>query len=160
MKNKKSSLFYKNYLAKIENSLGTKLFRSYFAKIDGQEKDVLENGRLSCAVFVSSILILCGLIKGPPRGPHSVVKSLIKNLEDSGWKKIRKPRTGAVLIWEPMKIGEIPTNHVGFFWEKKTAISNRTEMLSPMKHHWTYGIKNGQPIRKITAIYWHSKLSR
>lgn len=154
----KQPLLLKNYLAMIGNSLGAKMFRNYFLEINGQEKDILEDGRLSCAVFVSSILILCGLIEGPPRGPHSVVKSLIKNLEDSGWKKIRQPRPGAVVIWEPMKIGERTNDHAGFFWEKDEAISNRIEMFAPVKHHWTYGTKNGQPVRKVTAVYWHSKL--
>lgn len=156
--NKKKSLFLKTYLAMIANSVETKMFRNFFMEIDGEEKDILENGRLSCAVYVSAILILHGLIQGPPRGPHAILKSLVKNMEDSGWQKIKKPRPGAVLIWEPMKIGERANEHAGFFWKKGEAVSNRLELFAPMKHHWTYGTRKGKPIRKITAIYWHSKL--
>src|SRR3989344_3476528 len=142
-KNKKPPIFFKNYMAMIENSIGTKMFQNFFLEIDGQEKDILLSGRRSCAVHVSSILILQNLIQGPPRGPHAKVKSLVKNMKDSGWRKIRKPRPGAVLIWEPMKaFGEKITDHVGFFWDSEYAISNRSEFGRPNIHHWTFGLKN------------------
>ena len=145
----------------IENSLETKMFRNFYCLLDGQEKDILENGRLSCAVFVSSILVLHGLIEGPPRAPHAMVKSLVKNMEDSGWQKTSQPCPGAVLVWEPMKSGERVNDHIGFYWKDTRAVSNGTQMNAPMFHHWTYGQKeNGDPIRKVTAIYWHNKLER
>ena len=159
----KPSLFFKNYMAMIGNSLKTKMFRNFYLNVNGEEKDILENGRLSCAVFVSSVLILQGLIQGPPRGPHAIVKSLVKNMEDASWKKIKKPRPGAVLIWEPMKIGERVTDHVGFFWDNVSAISNNSEWGTPQIHHWTYGVKgpaSDEPFRKVIAIYWHDKLGK
>ncbi len=157
---KKVSLFFKNYLAQIKKSLGTKMFQNYFLKVGDKEKDILENGRLSCAVFVSSLLILKGLIQGPPRSPHAIVKSLIKNLEDSGWYKIPQPRPGAVLVWEAAQIGSSSkiTDHIGFYLGQNRAISNNLEARTPLEHHWTYGTKNGKPVRKVTAIYWHRKL--
>lgn len=155
---KKSSLFFKNYFNMIENSVGTNLFRNFYLKINGGEKDILENGRLSCAVFVSSILVLRGLIEGPPRGPHATVKSLIKNMENSGWRKIKKLRPGAVLVWEPRKIGRRVNEHVGFYFSAFFAVSNRAEEKGPFLHHWTFGEKRGKPVRRVSGIYWHDKL--
>ena len=47
----------------IENSIGTKLFRNNYFFINGKSKDLLRNGELSCAFYVSSILYLLKLIK-------------------------------------------------------------------------------------------------
>jgi len=158
MASKKNPMFFKNYMTMIQNSVGSEIFKNYFVRVENKEKDILENGRLSCAVVVSSVLILKDLIEGPPRGPHAIVKSLVKNMEDSGWYKIKKPRPGAVLVWEAKQIGPRVTDHIGFYLGKKWAVSNNYESGVPLSHHWTYGVKNGQPKRKIVAVFWHSKL--
>ena len=73
----------KSYVAVIKNSIGTKMFRNFYAEINGQKKDVLENGELSCAFFASAILHLFQLIKEP----HRTVASTIKDMDKSGGSK-------------------------------------------------------------------------
>lgn len=135
-------LFYKNYLAMIENSIGTNMFRNLFVRFKdtGIEKDVMEDGVKSCAFFVSSILCINGLIKKP----HAVVDSVVKDMEENGWVKTDNPKQGDVLIWEE-KDG---FTHNGFWWSETEAISNSFEDKHPIKHDLTYG-----GTRKIIAMY-------
>lgn len=51
-----------NYLEFVKNSVDSKCFRRAFALIDDKKKDLLRNGELSCAYFVSSVLKIFGLI--------------------------------------------------------------------------------------------------
>lgn len=148
-------LILDSYLTVIKNSLGANLFRNLFALVDGDRQDILKNGELSCAFFASAILLQFGLIKEG----HTVVAGLIKDLENSDWEKIPEPRPGAVLIWEPQEFDGGIHSHCGFYISADQAISNNTTTGVPARHHWTFGQKNGQPIRKITAIYWHLKLN-
>ena len=54
---------YKTYLTMIENSVGSKMFRTLYMTDDhGKTKDVLRKGDISCAVYVSSILVLNKLL--------------------------------------------------------------------------------------------------
>ncbi|MDO8495537.1 MAG: hypothetical protein Q7S32_03380 [bacterium] len=148
------NLFYKNYLNLITNSVGTQMFRNFWAEVEGSTRDVLEDGQLSCASFVSSILVLKGLISGP----HAMVVSTIKGMEAAGWVKISELKPGAILLWEKSLIGSHSNNHIGFYIGDEKAVSNSSEERSPIIHHWTYGEENGKPKRKVEAIYWHSKL--
>jgi len=43
---------------------------------------------LDCAFFVSSILLMFGLIKKN----HATVKNTLADMQKSGWQKIKKPR--------------------------------------------------------------------
>ncbi|MEK7506550.1 MAG: hypothetical protein AAB566_00640 [Patescibacteria group bacterium] len=147
-------LLLDSYLATIKNGVGTKLFRNLFVRTDNKRRDILENGRLSCAVFTSAILLMFGLIKES----HATVSGLIKDLEKSGWKKIAKPRPGAILIWDYQNFGKERHRHSGFYIGDRQAISNSKTKRSPSKHHWTYGVKNGKVSRKVIAIYWSKKL--
>lgn len=159
-------LIFDSYFQAIQNSKGSNLFRNLFAEVDGQRMDICKDGGLSCPVFVSSILILYGLAQGPPRGPHANVMSVVKNMEDSGWYKIKRPRRGAVLVWEAKDTkdpsGDVyPSHlHLGFYVGEDKAISNSSKVGQPIEHHWTYGTKDGKPIRKVIAIYWHDKLGK
>lgn len=158
-KTKITSLTYGSYMAVIKNSVGTKMFRNFYALINGQKKDVLENGELSCAFFASAILHLFKLIKEP----HRTVASTIKDMEESGWRKIRKIKPGSVLIWgalESFEKGEVRKyyKHIGFYVGDDKTISNSSRLGKPKIHHLTYGIRDGKPVRKIEAIYWHKKL--
>lgn len=90
---------------------------------------------------------------------HATVTGTVTDLEKSGWFKIKEPRLGAILVWEAKKFesGNIH-KHIGFYMDKDRAISNRYEKRQPLKHHWTFGTKNGQPVRKIEKIFWNNKL--
>ncbi|MDE2001275.1 MAG: hypothetical protein KGI60_01755 [Patescibacteria group bacterium] len=149
--------FFKTYCAAIRNSIGTKLFRNFFLSLDGKEMDATRNGVVSCAFYASNILHMFPAQK-LIRGPHTTVSSTVADMEQSGWYKIGKPRTGAVLVWEPKTSAGSTNAHIGFSVGDDEAISNDARSGSPKKHHWTFGEKDGKPVRRVTAIYWHPAL--
>ena len=144
------------YIAVIKNSVGSKMFRNSYAKINGKKTDILQNGMLSCAFFVSSILVLSKLIKEI----HGTVDGTVKDLEQSGWQQIAKPKIGSVLVWEKIDFGNKNFHkHIGFYIGNNKAIStNSFKKRQPAVHHWTYGIKRNKPARKIEAIFYNKKL--
>jgi hypothetical protein len=142
---------FDSYLSAIKNSVGTKMFRNFFLEANGKKIDILKNGKVSCASFVSSILYLFKLIGDS----HATIDSTLKDMEKSGWKEIKKPKIGCVILWENQK----GHRHLGFYLGGKSTISHRPEKRTPVKHHWTYGVdKNGNPKRKIIAFFWNDKL--
>ncbi|MFZ6015621.1 MAG: hypothetical protein ACOYUZ_04700 [Patescibacteria group bacterium] len=142
-----------SYLAMIKNSVGSKAYRNFYGAVDGKCRDLVQGGNLSCAFFVSGILNFFDLINDP----HLTVAGLIKDLEKSGWKKVRKPKEGDVLIWEPVDFtGDgVKHAHVGFYLGNEKAVSNSWKSGTPIKHHCTFGVKAGKPKRRITAMYRH-----
>lgn len=138
--------YYKTYLAMIENSIGSNLFRNFYAKVDGEEQDVMRNGGLSCAFFVSGLLTTLGLIDRL----HGTVDGTVKDLEKNHWQQIEEPIKGCIIVWSE-KIDESGEKHkhIGFYIEKKIAISNSSKSGSPQKHDWVFGGS-----RKIEAMYW------
>ncbi len=117
--------------------------------MDGRKQDITKNGKDSCAYFVSTVLLRFDLVKEI----HATVAGTIKDLEDFGWFKLKKPKKGAVLVWEKKKIGESESFHIGFYLGNKKAISNSSKKGFPVIHHYTFGNK-----RKIIKILWNKKL--
>lgn len=150
-KQKVTPLLRDTYFAMIKNSVGTKLFRNCFALVNGKKVDVMKNGDLSCALFVSSLLSILNLTQAP----HGTIESTIKDMEQSGWKPVKKLVPGSIIVWEEKK----EHKHIGFYIGNDKAISNSSKRKSPATHHFTYGVKNGKPVRNIEAIYWHKKLN-
>lgn len=147
-----------SYIQAIKNSLGSNLFRNLYARVNGRRKDILEDGRLSCAIFVSSVLRNFSLISEI----HATVNGAEKDLQRSGWIKLTKPKPGAILVWEAKKYSDGYHKHIGFFIGADKAVSNNTRKHRPVIHHWTFGQKNdptGQPIRTVESIYWHPNLN-
>lgn len=142
-------LLFDSYLAMIKNSVGTNLFRNFYAKINGKKKDVTKDGDGSCVFFVSAILTLMNLLEEI----HLIVAKTVKDMEKSGWYKIKKPRAGAVIVWKKSK--HYDEKHIGFYVGRGIAISNSSSESVPKNHHWTFDGK-----RKVEAIYWHRKLKR
>ena len=74
-----------SYLKTLENSVGNKLFRNLYFDINGKRTDILKNGVLSCAAFVSWIL------KNFKIGPNIAIFilffgiALIEALEKQNW---------------------------------------------------------------------------
>lgn len=132
----------------IKNSEGTKLFKSYFMMDKSGKRviDIYENGKKSCAAFVSSVLYLNNLIDTP----HGLVKSTREKMIQFGWKKIdnKNIKPGDVIIWEKMKIGNKENKHIGFVLNKNQAISNSHPKRQIAKHHITYNNK-----RKIEEVF-------
>ena len=142
-------LIFETYIAAIKNSIGTNLFRNFYVKINGDKKDIMKNGELSCAFFVSSIMVMFRLIKEV----HGTVESTIKDLEKSGWQQIKKPKIGSILIWEKLYFDGEFHRHIGFFIGGNKAVSNSFEAGCPVKHSWNF---NGK--RKVDLIFWKKNL--
>jgi hypothetical protein len=148
-------LLFPTYLSLIEGAVGSAMFQHSYALVDGVEKDILEDGDLSCAFFVSSILTITRLSKEI----HATVSGTIRDIESFGWVNIDAPRVGAVLVWEPKEQARGPHEHIGFCVSDTEAISNNWETQVPARHHITYGTNSdGSPVRNLTAIYWHPLL--
>jgi hypothetical protein len=143
----------KTYLTVIENSIGSNTYRNSYALVDGEEKDILKNGRLSCAFYVSSILLMFGLIKEI----HSTVSGTQRDLEISGWQKVDSFEQGDVIFWEEVEGEDGRHGHVGFFWDEHSAISNDSNVGSPAEHNLNFGA-NGQGPRKVVFGYRHPSL--
>lgn len=142
----------RNYTAMIQGSVGTKMFQHLYMRQDAKNiTDVLDGGALSCAYFASFILYTHDLMQSP----HATVDSAVKDLAASGWKPIRKPKIGAVLVWETQQQHGEPHRHIGFYIGRNEAISNSTTKKVPAKHHWTFNSK-----RKIEQILWHPLLGK
>jgi len=148
-KKKVIPLFKENYLAMMEKSLGTKMFQDCYARVDGKKENITRKGETSCAYFVSSILMVFGLIKEI----HLTVKGTIKDIEKFGWRRIKRPRKGSILVWEEKDFKDEKHSHLGFFIGRAKAISRGSEKRVPVVHAWNF---NGK--RKVEAIFWHRKL--
>lgn len=169
----------KNYQAMVLNLIrgreGTLIFRNLFAKLeDGTEADLLVNGKRSCVVVVSGILLLNGLIKGL----HATIDSAVKDILAFGWmelqpaidwfnadwktvKPLLKDKIGAIIVWENQidKKDGFGYKHIGFYADDDFAISNDSAMhRMPMKHHITFGLPGATGFRRIERIYWHPML--
>ena len=149
-------LFKDTYLATIKNSVGVKTWRNFYARVNSRKMDIVKNGDLSCAFFVSSILVIFGLLERI----HGTVVGTVSDLKKSGWKKNKDLKPGAVIVWKEKvsKNGE-SHKHLGFFVGDKKAISNSSKTGQISRHHFTFGNKNNQPVRSIEAIYIHKKLN-
>ncbi len=146
------------YLALVRNSVGSRLFRNAFFVIGGRKRDVLRDGNLSCAMYVSSILLLLKLISAT----HTTVKGTMEDMVKSGWMPISRPRVGCVLIWETKTFrasGE-SHRHIGFYVGGNKAVSNSSKKGYPVTHHWTFGRSGTRPRRRIEVMYWNSRLDK
>lgn len=144
-------LFFDTYLAVIKNSVGSKLFRNFYAKVDGKKTDIMHNGELSCAFYVSSVLALFKFIKEI----HGTVDSTVKDLKESGWRKIDKPKVGSILVWEKIDFGNGDIHkHIGFFVGRNKAVSNSYKLNYPVVHSWSFNAK-----RKVDMILWNPRIN-
>ncbi len=151
-------LILRSYLAAIQNSKGANTWRNFYVREQGIERDVLNDGDVSCAYFVSSITTMFGLSKSI----HMTVNSTIKDLEESGWVEITKPREGAILIWEPQDFGaEGSFTHIGFYVGNERAISTSLRTHSPAEYDWLFRDypPEGKTKRSVDKILWHEKLA-
>lgn len=150
---------FRSYITTIENSVGSNLFRNLYFRIGGKALDVLEDGDLSCANYVTAILYLFDLIKRR----HTTVTGTIEDIVKSGWYEIKKPRKGALILWGYKKKDDGTQGkhrHVGFYINKEAAISNSSSARVIARHHPTFGtFPNREARRDILAYYWHDKLS-
>lgn len=153
---KPTILIKKNLFLLLNASQKSKLFQHVLVEKSGKEFDILKNGKLSCAFFVSFILHHLKLIQEP----HATVSGTVRDLEASGWQQVKDAQPGCVIVWEATRDHEkdMLHEHIGFYLGKSRAISNSSSKRYPIKHHWTFGLKQGKPKRRIEAIYAHPSL--
>ncbi len=136
MKRKRAQIpILKNYLSIAKASVEAKTFRTLYVIKNDHAVDILRNGDLSCAFFVSSILKLFDLIGEI----HTTVSATMNDLEARGWRRIKKPRKGAVIVWAPKKFknGEVH-RHIGIYIGGGKAVSNSSKKRSPQIHAWDF----------------------
>lgn len=139
---------FETYVSMIEGSVGSNMFRHFWADFDEERRDTMQDGWTSCAFFVSSVLTIFKAIDGP----HSTVISTEEALEKTGWQKVTEPEAGDVLVWEPRQAtSEDPEmDHIGFYVGDEMAVSTSWRARTPVKHDYMY--RDGAQ-RAITAIY-------
>lgn len=159
MEGKPTLALFPSYLSAIRNSVGTSLFRSLYFDIKGETIDVLEDGDLACASYVSGILLLFGLIKER----HTTVNGTIEDMRASGWYDIPELREGAVLVWGFKKRDDGTQGkhrHLGFYINAELAISNSSDKRVIDEHHPTYGtFPSGEARRDIQFVLWNDRLN-
>jgi len=153
-----------NYLAAIEGSIGSELFRHVYASVAGVRKDLVEDGRTSCAYFVSGVLTMANVaLLAPPDAPNTTVAGLMRSLERFGWQKVASPSTpGEIIIWEKMAQARGEQHlHAGFYIGGERAVSHVDSTRTPQEHHITFGAReDGSPMRRIIAVYTHKLLAQ
>jgi hypothetical protein len=147
-------LILESFLAMLNKSVGTPLFQNVYAEVDGVKKDITNEGELSCALYVSSILSIFGLIDRA----HTTVAGAVKAMEQAGWEKTSELEPGVVLVWERPKDGSFNNEHIGFYLEGAKAISNSATQRTPQIHHLTFGEKDEKGYREIIGMYRHPLL--
>lgn len=144
----------KTFLKMILNSCGSLMWKNNYGLIDNKEIDLVQNGNLSCAFYVSSLLKLFDLISDV----HLTVKSTEKELLKNGFKKIPVSKNmpkGTVIIWKKKKELNIYTNkkedhlHIGFYVGNEKAVSMSSFNGFPIIHHYLYN-----NTRKIAKAYY------
>lgn len=127
------------------------MFRNLYLEKNGRKFDATEDGELSCAFFVSNLLLIWGLISEG----HATIKGAIKDMKKNGWKEIslKEVKVGDVVVWQEKKSdkGRI-RSHMGFYIGNKKTISHSDGIKAISFHHWTYNNK-----RKIIAVYRYPK---
>jgi len=125
---KLTKLDYKNYLATIKALPNSQLFRHiYVVGEKGNEFDAIDDGNLSCALVVSSVLLLFGWIDRT----HATVQSTISALAENGWRETKEPQAGDIIFW---LAGETSSQHIGFYIDSNSAISNVAAKRVPGEH--------------------------
>ena len=122
---------FDTYLAVIENSCGTKMFKNLYADINGVRTDITNEGDLSCAYFVSTVLLMFDSIERI----HATVRSTVVDMENSGWVVTDEPIVGDVIVWNEKECRDGSRHsHIGFFVGQNKAISNNKDLGCPTKH--------------------------
>jgi hypothetical protein len=137
----------KSYLVFAKASVNSKMFQKLYFRKDGKDIDILKDGDLSCAFFASSVLKIFNLIKNT----HTTVNGTVKDLEACGWKTVKKPIEGSIIVWngKTSKDGTIH-KHIGIYIGQNKAISNSSEKKSPQIKNFNY--------RQIEKILWNKKI--
>jgi len=144
----------KTFLRVIESSVGCEMFKHMYASVNGgPEQDILKDGELSCAFYVSSVLVMFDLISEV----HTTVGSTVKELRDAGHDELsdlESAEPGAVIVWEGIEYSDGVHKHIGFYTGNDQAISNSWTEGVPKSHHVTFGKDDdNESGRAIQAVF-------
>lgn len=143
------------YLTMVRASEGATMYRTLWADVDGVRRDILDNGRVSCAFYVCSMLFHFRLIEQM----HATITGLEADLKRSGWRQVEHLVPGAVIIWEKaVQEGGEAHEHVGIYLGEYLAVSHSDKTKTPVIHERYFG--SGKDLRRIRAIYVHDFLSQ
>lgn len=144
--------FFQTYLTMILGSVDSDQYRKLYVRLpDGSSKDVIGDGDLACAYFVSSILTLCGLTKD---GVHTTVDETILDLEASKWQRVEIPYVGCVVVWKKRHCTDGQFHrHIGFFVGNDEVVSNQAVSGRPKRHPLIERDVVGEILREVEAVY-------
>jgi hypothetical protein len=143
---------FDTYISMVLNSVGSKTWQTVWADVDGQKTDVTMGGVKSCAFYVSSILQNFDLVART----HATVTGTVKDLKESGWINISKPKTGAIVVYEAVEFDDGESNaHIAICVDSKQAVSNSYVEKVPVIHN-IETVFDGKK-RKITDILYNSE---
>lgn len=136
-------------------AIGSKMWaKSFTLDSDGNVHDVYEDGRLSCSIFISSILRMNNLWDDQT---VANTRSLVEKLPKNGWSMIDEPRIGAVIVYEDNKLNRAwSTKHIGIIVGEDEVVSNSSNGSHVIDSHPINYMKmdNGE-WRKIEGYWWH-----
>ena len=153
----------KTYLAMIKNSIGSRMFRSLYARVDDNVIDITWNGERSCAYFTTALLYSQGLVSSMHATIDGAVADILKragtrrNTHKREWLDLGSFDDvdahfipfGAVLIWESQKRKTGWYRHMGFYTDRRGwAISLRPKTRRVELHHYLF---NGR--RKLERVF-------
>lgn len=142
---KPKRLYFKTYIKLLHNSVGSNLFRNFYVESSDQGVfDALKDGVNSCAFYVSSVLVIFKKISAV----HGTVQSTVKDLQESGWQLVDKPKEGDVIVWEAQQFDDGLKEHIGFALEDNKAISISWTEKAPVIHSQDF---DGE--RKINQVF-------
>jgi hypothetical protein len=145
MDEKPKRLYFKSYLKMIENSVGSNMFRNFYATTPSRgEFDAFNDGEYSCAFFVTAVLVIFKKISGF----HGLVSSAVEDLKKSGWQEVKNIKAGDVLVWEHTAIGGESVPHIGFAIGNGRAVSTSWRQRCVAEHDVNFGEEN----RKIEKV--------
>lgn len=116
-------------LATLHDSVGTHMFRRLYRDKDGTAEDVIHNGDLACAYFVSTVLMMYGLISD---GVHTTVRETLEDMHRCGWTRVTEPELLAVVVWGE-KVGDDGNRHfhIGICTDGEYAVEHSAVTKSP-----------------------------
>ncbi len=142
---------FKSYLQMIRNAVGSHMFRNFYVLRDDKVFDAVQNGGRSCALFVSSILVIFKKIGSF----HNTVYSTVKDLKDSGWEEVKDLKPGDVIVWEAQERETGDYAHIGFHIGNGKAISTSDDSGTPVVHHENQNSKWTEIARIYRMPEWH-----
>lgn len=140
------------YLAMIQNSVGTRMFRRVYARdSSGRQKDIVRNGELACAFFVSFVLhnFKC-LVE-----PHMTVSGTLADMQTSGWRNVPPDQLQpGDVVWGTRPNEPGGHKHIGFGLGAGWAVSTDLTQGEVRKHWVDFDYR-----RQIESAWRHAALS-